>query len=226
MATGSIPPAGGNPVGSDKDIQYNNAGAFGGITPGAAGTVLTSGGAGVTPTFAAAGSGGALVLLEQHTASSSATLDFTTFYSSTYDEYIMEIVDLRPATNSTDLYFRVSTNGGSSYTSTNYFWGYRVNANTGGNDESSGAGVTGQIILFKTLSNSSNYGLSGYVRLYNPAGASQKMFNYQTSAVSGGWGAGAGGAFLADNTAYNAVRLLMSSGNIAAGTARIYGFAK
>jgi len=33
-----------------------------------------------------AGSGGSVVLLEQHTASSSATLDFTTAISSTYDE--------------------------------------------------------------------------------------------------------------------------------------------
>jgi hypothetical protein len=40
-----------SPGGADKDVQYNNAGAFGGITPGAAGTVLTSNGPSGTPSF-------------------------------------------------------------------------------------------------------------------------------------------------------------------------------
>ncbi len=39
---------------------------------------------------AAIGGGGGLVLVEQHTASSSAQLDFTSFYSTDYDEYLIE----------------------------------------------------------------------------------------------------------------------------------------
>ena len=41
----------GTPGGSDKQVQYNNAGAFGGISNGTAGYVLTSNGSGSTPSF-------------------------------------------------------------------------------------------------------------------------------------------------------------------------------
>lgn len=38
---------GGTPAGSSGEVQYNNAGAFGSITVGTVGQVLTSNGAGV-----------------------------------------------------------------------------------------------------------------------------------------------------------------------------------
>lgn len=44
---------GGTPGGVDKQIQYNNAGAFGGVSNATAGYVLTSNGTGATPTFQA-----------------------------------------------------------------------------------------------------------------------------------------------------------------------------
>ena len=40
------------------------------------------------------GGGGSLVLLESHTASASATLDFTSFVNAAYDNYMIEIVGL------------------------------------------------------------------------------------------------------------------------------------
>lgn len=49
---------GGGPGGADTEVQYNNASAFGGITAGASGTVLTSNGVGVVPSYQAAGGGG------------------------------------------------------------------------------------------------------------------------------------------------------------------------
>lgn len=42
---------GSMPGGSNTEIQFNNAGAFGGISDGTSGQVLTSNGAGVTPSF-------------------------------------------------------------------------------------------------------------------------------------------------------------------------------
>jgi hypothetical protein len=47
---------GGTPGGSDKDIQYNNAGSFGGISPSTSGNLMTSNGtawASTAPSFAA-----------------------------------------------------------------------------------------------------------------------------------------------------------------------------
>jgi len=49
---------GATPGGSDTQIQYNNAGAFGGVSNGTAGHVLTSNGAGVVPSFQASGGSG------------------------------------------------------------------------------------------------------------------------------------------------------------------------
>lgn len=49
---------GGVPGGSNAQVQYNNASAFGGITNGAAGTVLTSTGTTTAPTFQAVPAGG------------------------------------------------------------------------------------------------------------------------------------------------------------------------
>lgn len=49
-ATWATPSGGGTPGGSDGEVQYNNAGAFGGIANGTAGQVLTADGSGA-PSF-------------------------------------------------------------------------------------------------------------------------------------------------------------------------------
>lgn len=58
FSTGGSGGGGGTPGGSDKQIQYNNTGAFGGISNGSAGQVLTSNGAGSAPSFQAVAGGG------------------------------------------------------------------------------------------------------------------------------------------------------------------------
>lgn len=50
--------SGGSPGGTAGQVQYNNAGAFGGVAEGTAGQVLTSNGAGVPPSMQDAGGGG------------------------------------------------------------------------------------------------------------------------------------------------------------------------
>ena len=79
------------------------------LTKGSDGTVLTVTAGAVG--WASPGSGGALVLLEQHTASASATLDFTTFISSTYDDYIFTFLDVRNATDNQGFFAQVGTGG-------------------------------------------------------------------------------------------------------------------
>src|SRR5665647_2787882 len=61
----------------------------------------------------------ALVLLEQHTASNTASLDFTACITSAYDEYLIEFVNVVPATsnNMANLLCGV---GGSYDTGSNY----------------------------------------------------------------------------------------------------------
>ena len=91
-ASGSL----SNPMTTAGDIIVGGtAGTPTRLAAGAtAGNVLTSNGPGVAPSYQAGGGGGggALVLLEEHTASGSAALNFTTSISSTYDEYLVEML--------------------------------------------------------------------------------------------------------------------------------------
>ena len=56
----------------------------------------------------AASAGGVWNLIETLTASSSATLDFTSGIDSTYDEYVFKFYDIHPATDSVTFEFNVS----------------------------------------------------------------------------------------------------------------------
>jgi hypothetical protein len=224
-------PAFGNPMTTQGDIIYG--GASGLPTRLAAGTsthVLTSNGAGAAPSWqASGGGGGSLTLLEQHTASSSATLDFTTFISSTYDDYMFEIVNLIPATDSVRCWLQVGTGGGPTYDSgNNLVWcGFR---NYSGGSATAGA-ANPQIPLDsgQDIDNSANYGLWGSVRLFKPQSTAPmpkftgEIGYVDTSATV--FAATVSGIYVG-GAAITGVRFLMSSGNIASGTVRVYGHAK
>src|SRR5947207_2075820 len=95
---------------------------------------------GGTVTDLQAGSAGALVFLEAHTASASASLDFTTFISSTYDDYLIEGVGIIPATDAVIFRAQVGTGGGPTYdTANNYYSTDRGNGSSGGTQVTSGA---------------------------------------------------------------------------------------
>ena len=181
------------------------------------------------------GSGsGSLVLLEQHDASSSATLDFTSFISSTFDEYLFEFINVVPATNGVSLYMRMGTgagptyDAGANYASTDYRWV------PGGAAQSGASSGGNQIVLTNynatdTILNTANYGgVNGSCRLMAPGSSIYKHVTAQTSWFNTGSvveGTVIHGAYLS-TTAVTAVRFLMSSGNIASGTIRVYGIAK
>lgn len=185
--------------------------------------------------WAAGSGGGALVLLEQHTASTSSSLDFTTCISSTYDEYVIELLNVVLTNASKDLWLRISTDGGTNYLSTNVYSVNRLpfihtgTASPGGND------VTAQVAQMafaggNILSNSSNYGISGNLRLFNPGGTSVykrflghvSYFDLNSDLAQMLWQ----GVYTA-TTAINAFRFLPSdAATIASGTIRVYGIAK
>lgn len=175
-----------------------------------------------------ASSGSGLVLIEQQTASSSASLNFTSCISSTYDDYLIRLINIVPATNSVSLYFRVSTDGGSTWEATNYsrwLFGWY----SGGTGVAGGTSLTEiRVNTGNTLSNSTDFGVSGTVRLTDPARSGYKRFHFDVDTYSSGAlleGATQGGAWHSA-TAVNAFQFYMSSGNIASGTIRCYGLAK
>jgi hypothetical protein len=183
----------------------------------------------------AGGSGGGWTLLEQHTASTSATLEFTSWYSSTYDEYVIELVKVLAATNTADLFLRMSTNGGSSYDSgANYGWA-AASFRSGGASLATNGGESGQnqinlTALLGTDNTATWGGVRGTLRFADPASAvsykfvhGQTMFRYGSGSFT--IVCEIGGSYQV-TTAVNALQFVCSSGNITSGTIRIYGLEK
>lgn len=174
-----------------------------------------------------------MVLLEQHTASTSASLNFTAWYSSVFDDYEIRISNLIPDTGANQAYLRMSTNTGSSYDSgANYAWtDMRIGpagAATGGTTG------TNQIIITgggnsETLPTTSTKGLCGSFRLCEPANTAlhkrlfgQTLFDSTSALLVIGVVAGE----YRVTTAVDAFQILMASGNITSGTVRVYGIVK
>lgn len=196
------------------------------LTVGANGFVLTADSAETTGLKWVAAGGGALVLLEQHPASASATLDFTAFISATYDDYQFELVDVLPATNAVQLLMRCSvaaTFDASSLYGTGA-WTY----------VSGGSTTFGSTTTSITTSNANDTdnnagrGVVGQVRLYNPGGSqAYKKLTYDIGWLTGGVPKHATAMGFYNNTsAVDGFRFLFSTGNITSGTIRVYGIAK
>lgn len=173
-------------------------------------------------------SSGSFVLVEEHTASTSAALNFTTCISSTYDDYEIRFVSLLPGTNAQPILIQASTNGGSSYdTGANYNW-VRYLAVAGG-AAAAGVNADTSITFYPAQSSNTNYGVSGKLQLSNPLGGTG--FTFFNGTVTGFDTADAAlgisiiAAQYASTTAVNAFRILPGSGNLASGSVRCYGIA-
>lgn len=173
-------------------------------------------------------SSGGLVLLEQHTASSSASLDFTSSISSSYDVYKIVLSNILPATNNAQTYFKVSTDGGSSWIGgTSYTWS-NFRWNGGGTVPSGSGGSVAQIALNTQQTNSTtSQGFNAVIYLTDPLSTTR----YKNLQGTGTGDTGTFDGFLIyggynSTTAVNAFQILMSSGNIASGTVYCYGLSK
>lgn len=195
---------------------------------GTTGQVLT-GVTGADPVWAAPAASGALVLLEQHTAANSATLDFTTGITSTYDSYVIQLIDMLPASAAQNLQFRVSTDGGATYDATgNYYGALDINPNTGGSGVTQTNGATAAVVFPSVDNTASAGGVSGDIHMFNPGSAAiRKHFTVNLLGSRAADVANATGIMLWNVvTAVNAFRFLFASGNITSGIIRLYGVAK
>jgi hypothetical protein len=183
---------------------------------------LTADVSGVLPAL----NGGGMVMLEAHTASSSATLDFTTCIQSGYDDYQFRFTSIIPGTTGQDFQLLGSVNGGSSYlggTSYEYaFFNGNTNSAVPTVDNSTGAAA---IRLAVAMSTAVTLGLSGHLDLHDPLNTStDKSLEIQLSWPIVFKYYNLGSAFIDTTSAVNAIRFQFSSGAIASGVIRCYGF--
>jgi hypothetical protein len=176
--------------------------------------------------------GGSLVLLSTQTASSSATLSFTSGIDSTYKEYQFHFIDIHPASNNVKLHFNMSADSGSNYNVTKTTTFFRAD-----HDEADSATALGyntsndlaQSTNFQGLGdigNDNDQTLSGTLHLFNPSSTTfVKHFISTTNACDHAdesrnyFVAGYGNT----TSAIDAVQFKMSSGNTDSGTIKMYG---
>ena len=120
--------------------------------------------------------GGAMNLLETQTASSSATISFTSNIDSTYKEYVFKLYDIHPETNNVDFQFN-GRDGSTAYDATKTTTYFSATHN----EDGSGGGLsyetavdlaqsTGVQKLSKSgIGNDNDHSASGEMYLFNPS---------------------------------------------------------
>ena len=176
---------------------------------------------------------GNMILLSSQTASSSASISFTTGIDSTYKEYQFYFINMHPATNGVEFQFNMSTDGGSSYNVAKTTTTFEASQNEAGSSTNltyqAGddlAQGTGFQELSDGIGNENDECNAGTLTLFNPSSTTYvKHFIATTNMYNGGdfsvndFTAGYGNT----TSAVNAIQFKMSSGNIDEGTILMYG---
>jgi hypothetical protein len=184
------------------------------------------------------GAAKSLTHIKTLTASSSSTLSFVDGSSSvvldnTYPIYVFKFINIHTSQDNTQLQFNCSSDSGSNYNVTKTTTHFYVYHNEGGSDQaltyaggSDLAQSTSAQPLGIGLGTDNDQSLSGELMFFNPsntvfvkhflARTNNIMYhNYSLDSYSGG--------YMNTSSAIDAVQFSMNSGNIDAGTIKLYG---
>lgn len=169
----------------------------------------------------------ALVLLQSQTASASASIDFTSYITSSFKVYEIECADVVLGTVSATLKLLVSEDAGSNWKSGAADYAYTgIYAGTG--SALAKTGSAGAAFIGLCSDYAVRAGVCGTIKFYSPAGTSRRKRFGAVWTMEQGTGTGEyvqsidAGQYLSSN-AINGVRIIPSAGNIAAGTFTLYG---
>ena len=176
---------------------------------------------------------GALTLLSTQTASSSATISFTSGIDSTYKEYIFKFYDIHPSNDGEEFTFQADTGTNTSYNQTitsTYFLAEHNEAGTSTGLTYQTSRDLAQATSFQHFGvdtgNDNDQASSGFLHIFDPSsttfvkhfmGTQQQAHQNDLSLVgyvSGYWNT---------TTAITRVQFKMSSGTIDAGVIKLYG---
>jgi len=179
-------------------------------------------------------SGSSLVLLSEQTASSSATIDFTSDIDSTYKEYVFKFIDIHPATDNVNFVFQTDTGTNTNYNQTITSTYFRTNHNENdGNTPNVGYDTNrdqAQGTAFQEIGsgveNDNDASFVGTLKLFNPSSTtfvkhfiSTTNCMHEDNVTRNMFIAG----YFNTTTALTRVRFKFASGNIDAGTIKMYG---
>ena len=180
---------------------------------------------------------GAMTLIKEQTASSSSTISFVhgtsdVVLDSTYPIYVFKFINIHPANDQAS--FQVNfRDGGSSYDATKTTSNFRAYHNEAGSDTSLGyftsedlAQSTSDQIIGRTVGNDNDQSCTGEIFLFSPSSTTfVKHFLIRSSVTEHG-------NYYVDyhiagycntTTAIDGVQFKFDSGNIDAGTIKLYG---
>ena len=178
-------------------------------------------------------SGGGLNLISTQTASSSATIDFTSGIDSTYKEYIFKFYDIHPSADSEDFTFNMSADSGSNYNVTKTTTFFDARHSEGGSDGTLAyssnrdlAQSTDFQMLAREIGNDNDQTTTGTLHLFDPSSTTFvkhfiSNFNsyYSENYTMNHYVAGYGNT----TSSVDAVQFKMSSGNIDSGIIKLFG---
>jgi hypothetical protein len=176
---------------------------------------------------------GSMTFISEQTASSSASISFTSGIDSTYPIYKFEFINMHPASDDISFQFQGSTNSGSSYGVTITSTMFRA---TQGEDGSSTAlsyltgGDLAQSTSYQLLAGSigsdNDQSVSGNLFIFNPSSTTfvkHFMGNMQSIAHSNRSNNQYLTGYFNSTSALDAFNFKFSSGNIGSGTIKLYG---
>ena len=194
-------------------------------------TLFQSDGAGTLSNVNSGLKGAGPVWISTTTASSSASIDITSGFTSTYDKYMIVLVNVRPATNSASLQM-YGTVAGDAFTvnmTTTMFRAYHFESDgaAGVSYEEAGDVANGYPTrMTHEQENGADASASGIFNLYDP---SNTTYVKQWIAHVNGMNYNAAsydyytGGYFNTASAITGIKFSYSSGNIAAGKFKLYG---
>ena len=181
-------------------------------------------------------SGGGLNLISTQTASSSATISFTSGIDSTYKEYIVKFYDVHPQTdnNTSTNYFEVNFRDGSTdydaTKTTTIFRAYHFEDNSTQALAYDTSHDLAQSTSFQRIAqgmgNDNDQCVAGVLHLFDPSSTTfVKHFLCETSNIHSDNGAYKWNVagYCNTTTAIDGVQFKMTTGNIDSGTFKLYG---
>ena len=180
---------------------------------------------------------GSMVLIKEQTASSSASISFVdgtdgVVLDNTYNTYLFKFINLHPSTDGVGVEFNLSTDGGSNYNvtkTTTFFEAQHSEAGVGSLSYQTGLDIaqgTGYQQIAQYIGTDNDQSASGELFLFSPSnttyvkhfiarGNSYFANDKTCDNFSGG--------YANTSSAINAIDFKFTSGNIDAGTIKLYG---